>query len=90
MMADPQLGDQAFRLRLDAEVPFKLADPKTKAASAQKEDEIGRGSMRSLAHGADDFNMSKERRNILIGVALSFAAALIGVAGALILRASAV
>jgi hypothetical protein len=24
---DPQLGDQAFRVRLDAEVPFKLADP---------------------------------------------------------------
>jgi hypothetical protein len=24
---DPQLGDQAFRVRLDAGVPFKLADP---------------------------------------------------------------
>jgi hypothetical protein len=24
---DQHLGDQAFRLRLDAQVPFKLADP---------------------------------------------------------------
>jgi hypothetical protein len=31
---DPQLGGQAFRVRLDADVPFKLADP---AASDQKE-----------------------------------------------------
>jgi hypothetical protein len=32
---DPQLGDQAFRafrVRLDAEVPFKLADPANQAA----------------------------------------------------------
>jgi hypothetical protein len=34
---DPQLGDQAFRLRLDAEVPFKLANAGTKAANAPKE-----------------------------------------------------
>lgn len=90
VMADPQLGDQAFRVHLDAEVPFKLADPETKAASAQKEDESGHSSIRSPAHGADDFNMSKKRRNILIGLALSLAAALIGVAAALMLRASAV
>jgi hypothetical protein len=30
---DPHLGDQAFRVRLDAEVPFKLADPANQAAS---------------------------------------------------------
>jgi hypothetical protein len=92
-MADPQLGDQAFRIRLDAEVPLKLADPEIKAASTQKENEAGHSSSRSPARSADEFKdkgMSKERRNILIGVALSFAAALIGVAAALMLRASAV
>jgi hypothetical protein len=30
---DPQLGNQAFRLRLDAEVPFKLAAPARQAAA---------------------------------------------------------
>jgi hypothetical protein len=34
---DPQLGDQAFRVRLDAEVPFKLADLANQTASDQKE-----------------------------------------------------
>ena len=34
---DPQLGDQAFRVRLDAEVPFKPADPANQPASDQKE-----------------------------------------------------
>jgi hypothetical protein len=33
---DLQLGNQAFRLRLDAEVPFKLADPVNQVASNQK------------------------------------------------------
>ncbi len=38
---DPQLGDQAFRVRLDAAVPFKLADPTNQPASDQKEADSG-------------------------------------------------
>jgi hypothetical protein len=34
---DPQLGDQAFRVRLDAAVPLKLADPANQTASDQKQ-----------------------------------------------------
>jgi hypothetical protein len=34
---DPQHGDQAFRVRLDAVVPFKLADPANQTAHDQKE-----------------------------------------------------
>ena len=34
---DPHHGDQAFRLRLDVEVPFKLADPANQTASDEKE-----------------------------------------------------
>jgi hypothetical protein len=39
--SDPQLGDQAFRVRLDAEVPFKLVDPANRAARDQKEADSG-------------------------------------------------
>ena len=35
MRPDPQLGDQALRLRLDAEVPFMLVDPANLTASDQ-------------------------------------------------------
>jgi hypothetical protein len=38
---DPQLGNQAFRLRLDAEVPLKLADPLSKETSDRKDADIG-------------------------------------------------
>jgi hypothetical protein len=37
---NPQLGDQAFRVRLDADVPFKLADPPNKEGINQKEVDI--------------------------------------------------
>jgi hypothetical protein len=38
---DPQLGDQTFRVRLDADVPFKLADPANQTASDRKEPHSG-------------------------------------------------
>ena len=38
---DPRHGDEAFRVRLDAEVPFKLADPANQKASDQKEADSG-------------------------------------------------
>jgi hypothetical protein len=38
---DPRLGNQAFRLRLDAEVPLKLADPANKETSDRKDADIG-------------------------------------------------
>jgi hypothetical protein len=37
MRPDPQRGDQALRLRLDAEVPFMLVDPANLTASDQEE-----------------------------------------------------
>jgi hypothetical protein len=40
---DTQLGDQVFRVRLDAEVPFKLADPADQTASDQRQADIGHG-----------------------------------------------
>jgi hypothetical protein len=41
---DPQPGDQALRLRLDAEVPFKLAEPANQTASDQKQADSGSNS----------------------------------------------
>jgi hypothetical protein len=38
---DPQHGDQAFRVRLDAELPFTLADPANRTASDQEEADSG-------------------------------------------------
>ena len=38
---DQQNGEQPFRVRLDAELPFKLADPANQTASDQKEADSG-------------------------------------------------